>query len=111
MACLFSPAGIGIPRVSPWRNLKVVLRERLPTIGSPTQMVSRFGVHPTQVATWKKRLVEGAEELFTDQRRKNLAGADEQGLYEQISRLQGSDRHCLREVRFPTIGERGPKGA
>ena len=56
--------------------------------GSPTQIASRFGVHPTQVATWKKRLVEGAEELFADQRRKKPDGADEQELYEQIGRLQ-----------------------
>lgn len=56
--------------------------------GSPTQIASRFGVHPTQVATWKKRLVDGAEELFADQRRKKPDGADEQELYEQIGRLQ-----------------------
>ena len=56
--------------------------------GSPTQIASRFRVHPTQVATWKKRLVEGAEELFADQRRKRPDGADEQELYEQIGRLQ-----------------------
>jgi transposase-like protein len=41
--------------------------------GSPTQIASRFGVHPTQVATWKKRLVEGAEELFADQRLQSFA--------------------------------------
>lgn len=56
--------------------------------GSPAQLASRFGVHPTQVATWKKRLVDGAQELFADQRRKKPDGADEQELYEQIGRLQ-----------------------
>ena len=56
--------------------------------GLPTPIACRFGVHPTQVATWKKRLVEGAEELFADQRRKRPDGADEQELYEQIGRLQ-----------------------
>ena len=55
---------------------------------SPAQLASRFGVHPTQVATWKKRLVDGAEQLFADQRRKKPDGADEQELYEQIGRLQ-----------------------
>jgi hypothetical protein len=34
------------------------------------QVGSRFSVHPTQVATWKKRLLEGAEELFADGRRR-----------------------------------------
>ena len=56
--------------------------------GSPTKIASRFGVHPTQVATWKKRLIDGAEELFADQRRKKPDGVDEQELYEQIGRLQ-----------------------
>lgn len=31
--------------------------------GSPAQLASRFGVHPTQVATWQKRLVDGTKEL------------------------------------------------
>jgi transposase-like protein len=55
---------------------------------APSQLASRFGVHPTQVATWKKRLVEGAEQLFADGRRKAASDVDEQELYEQIGRLQ-----------------------
>lgn len=56
--------------------------------GSPTQIASRFGVHPTQVATWKKRLLEGAGELFVDQRRKSSEDVKEEELFEQIGRLQ-----------------------
>ena len=57
--------------------------------GSPTsQLVSRFGVHATQIAAWKKRLIESADELFVDGRRKSSAEVDEQELYEQIGRLQ-----------------------
>jgi len=55
---------------------------------SPSQIASRHGVHPTQVATWKKQLLEWAEELFVDGRRKEPSGASEQELYEQIGRLQ-----------------------
>jgi len=55
---------------------------------SPSQVASRFGVHPTQVATWKKRLLEGAEELFVDGRHKGSSEVDEEELYEQIGRLQ-----------------------
>jgi hypothetical protein len=31
-----------------------------------SQLVSAFGVHTTQVGQWKKRLLEGAAELFSD---------------------------------------------
>jgi len=54
----------------------------------PSQVASRFGVHPTQVATWKKQLVERAGELFVDGRRKASSDVNEQELYEQIGRLQ-----------------------
>lgn len=56
--------------------------------GSPGQLASRFGVHPTQIVTWKKRLLEGAEELFADQRGKASDAVKEEELYEQIGRLQ-----------------------
>jgi transposase len=57
--------------------------------GQPTsQLVSRFGVHATQIATWKKRLLEGASELFADGRRKRSVEVNEEELYEQIGRLQ-----------------------
>jgi putative transposase len=53
-----------------------------------SQLVSRFGVHATQVAAWKKQLIERADELFTDGRRKESSEVNEQELYEQIGRLQ-----------------------
>ncbi len=55
---------------------------------SPSQIASRFGIHPTQVATWKKWLMEEAETLFSDKRRRSSEGASEDELYEQIGRLQ-----------------------
>ena len=55
---------------------------------SPSQIASRFGVHPTQVAAWKKQLLERVEELFTDGRHKESSNVNEQELYEQIGRLQ-----------------------
>jgi transposase-like protein len=55
---------------------------------SPSLIASRFGVHPTQVAVWKKQLVERADELFADGRRKEGSEVNEQELYEQLGRLQ-----------------------
>jgi transposase-like protein len=53
------------------------------------ELASRFGVYATQISAWKRRLLEGAPDLFADRRR--TRGEDrpsEQQLYEQIGRLQ-----------------------
>jgi len=54
------------------------------------ELASQFGVHANQVSTWKRRLVEGAAELFADghQRSPEESWAKEQELYEQIGRLK-----------------------
>ena len=41
-----------------------------------SQLVSAFGVHTTQVGQWKKRLLEGAAELFSDGRRRDAQEQD-----------------------------------
>jgi putative transposase len=55
-----------------------------------SQLASKFGVHATQIGHWKRRLVEGAVELFSDDRRREKE--DQQALiadlFEQIGRLQ-----------------------
>jgi putative transposase len=54
------------------------------------QLASVFDVHGTQIGQWKRRLVEGATELFSDDRRREAQ--DQEALvgelYEQIGRLQ-----------------------
>ena len=54
------------------------------------QLASEFGVHATQVAAWKRRLLEGAPALFDDGRssRRDEGTPDEEELYEQIGRLK-----------------------
>ena len=54
------------------------------------QLASEFGVHATQVAAWKRRLLEGAPALFADGRssRRDEGTPDEEELYEQIGRLK-----------------------
>ena len=55
-----------------------------------SQLASKFSVHATQIGHWKRRLVEGAVELFSDDRRREKE--DQQALiadlFEQIGRLQ-----------------------
>jgi putative transposase len=56
-----------------------------------SELASEYGVHPTQVHQWKRRLLETAADLFQDGwSRKGPAGggAEESELYEQIGRLK-----------------------
>ena len=55
-----------------------------------SQLVSQFGVHSTQIGQWKRRLLDGAAELFSDERRREVQNQDAliAELYEQIGRLQ-----------------------
>jgi transposase len=54
------------------------------------ELAGHYGVHPTLIHTWKKQLLQGAEEIFS----KGLKGdgGEAEGrqteLYEQIGRLQ-----------------------
>ena len=55
-----------------------------------SQLVSAFGVHATQIGQWRRRLLEGAAELFSEDRRREVQEQDAlvAELYEQIGRLQ-----------------------
>lgn len=53
------------------------------------ELAGQFGVHPTQIHKWKRRLVDGASELFArpgEARHRDEAEVTE--LYEQIGRLK-----------------------
>ena len=55
-----------------------------------SELVSQFGAHSTQIGQWKRRLLDGATELFSDDRRREIQNQDAlvAELYEQIGRLQ-----------------------
>ena len=58
--------------------------------GKPmNELASRFGLHPTQIAQWKKQALEGLPEIFTNHRGQQGKGEGlEAALYQQIGRLQ-----------------------
>jgi putative transposase len=52
-------------------------------------LAKAYGVHPVQISQWKKQLLDGAESLFRDGRRRDQddALARQAELFEQIGRL------------------------
>ena len=57
---------------------------------SLAELASRYEVHATQIGTWRKALVVGMPEIFSDKRRQKEAQgeADTARLYEEIGRLK-----------------------
>jgi transposase-like protein len=54
------------------------------------ELASRYGVHPVQVAQWKKQAQEGLPTLFASRRGKGAEteAAQQARLYEEIGRLK-----------------------
>jgi putative transposase len=55
-----------------------------------SELAGQFGVHPTLIHTWKKQLLAGAEEVFTNGSKVAAVDAEamQAQLYEQIGRLK-----------------------
>jgi len=56
-----------------------------------SELATQYGVHPSQIHEWKRRLLSSAAELFQDGRNQKAAAqqqAQEAELYEQIGRLK-----------------------
>jgi len=57
---------------------------------SLAELSSRYEVHATQIGQWRKALLAGLPELFSDKRRKHddISDVEKAQLYEEIGRLK-----------------------
>ena len=55
-----------------------------------TELSSRYEVHPNQIGQWRKALLAGLPEVFSDKRRRqdDDAEVEKARLYEEIGRLK-----------------------
>jgi transposase-like protein len=69
---------------------KVAL-EAVGGVRSVNELAGLHGVHPAQIAAWKKRLVEGAPEVLSDGRRRSSSTEGEAltaALHQKIGQLK-----------------------
>src|SRR5256885_17190939 len=54
------------------------------------ELASQYGVHPTLIHTWKRKLLQGADQVFGNGRQAAVADAEAEKaeLFEQIGRLK-----------------------
>ncbi len=55
-----------------------------------SEITSKYGVHSTQILSWKKQLLEALPEIFSDKRREKNKDQEEliEELYKQIGQLK-----------------------
>ena len=68
---------------------KVAL-EAVKSARSLSELASKYEVHPNQIRTWKKRLVCGLPDIFSERRRRKEQSDEDvkARLYEEIGRLK-----------------------
>ena len=72
---------------TPKLKVKVAL-EAIKAEKTIAQIAGLYGVHPTQISAWKRRLLEESEGIFSQKRKKKEKNKDEfiNALYEQIGK-------------------------
>lgn len=77
------------PRAHPPAFKAKVAIEALKETKTISQLASHFGVHPTQINSWKHKAQEGLKQLFADKRKRVDKDQEEliRELYQQIGQL------------------------
>src|ERR1044072_1650379 len=73
------------------------------------ELASQYGVHPTLIHTWKKQLLAGADQVFSNGSKAATADAEAEKaeLFEQIGRLK-RERVWLKKSRAAPLSGCGP---
>jgi transposase-like protein len=79
-----------IKRFHPASFKAKVALELLKEIDTAAAICSKYSIHPTQAAAWKKQLLGAAENIFSDKPSNQLREKDEiiDELYKQIGQLK-----------------------
>jgi transposase-like protein len=63
------------------------------------QIANRFGVHPTMVSAWKRRMLEGVADIFDKNPKSKKQAQDETNeLYRQIGKLKVENDFLSRKL-------------
>ena len=66
------------------------------------ELASQYGVHPTLIHGWKKQLLAGADQVFSNGAKGADAEAEKAELFEQIGRLK-MELEWLKKSRPPRL--------
>ena len=75
--------------------------EAIKGIKTISQLATEYKVHPNQISTWKKQLLQNAEELFATGRKQKSKTEEEltAPLYEEIGRLKMDIKWLEKKLR------------
>jgi transposase-like protein len=73
------------------------------------QLGSEYGVHPNQIAQWKKQLLERLPTLFTDKRKREEKEGEalQEELYKQIGQLKVENEWLKKKSLFIELKRNG----
>lgn len=84
---------------TPVFKAKVAL-EAVKEAQTPSQLASKYSVHPIQIGVWKKKLIDGVERLFSEKEVKEKQSQEEvlQELYQKIGKLEVENDFLKKKV-------------